>query len=72
MQTGAHPRQLDEVGHVLHLHLAEGLDEAAQVLLQQRVVQRAEVRRHDGVVLQLALEPRQSLHEGRGGLENRL
>lgn len=36
-----------------NLHPREGLDEADEVLLQQSVVQRGQVRVHDGVLTQL-------------------
>lgn len=47
--------QFDEVCNMLDLDLGEGFDDAAQILLQQVVVQGFQVSVHDGVFCQLAL-----------------
>lgn len=48
-------REFDEVGNVLNLDLGEGLDDAAEILLQQVVIQGFQMSIHNRVFCQLAL-----------------
>ena len=52
------------------LHFGEGLDDATQVVFEQVVVQRLQVRAHDGVVFQLSLVLRNGLEKRRLRMQN--